>query len=262
MKDRPISPAKRTTPSGALLVCCLGLIATTGCSSLSTLDRTASSYVPIGHVTPPVTTPAPMTLPRYLGIDVVVRRTVLFGHLVREKVAAVVPALEPKPLSLPLSHPANSESPSPAVAGAHKAKQAKAAEAAKIKAVAVLAGEDCASNPHVEEGLLAALDDVSAEVRIAAIEAVLRSRRGCGLQCNGCSSGCCSPSIRAKLTTMVFEQTGPNCWLEPSSKARRLARLALDACGGPLHVEPGPAESEVPIELPPPEIVSEVLGQR
>lgn len=195
-----------------------------------------------------------MTLPRFLGLDVVARRTVLVGKLAREKAATVVPALAPKPLALPVSDPANAESPSPAVANAHKVKKAKAAKAAKVKAVVALGLEDCVGDPLVEEGILAALDDPHAEVRIKAIEAIMRSRRGCDNCCNG---GCCSVPIRQKLTTMVYEKTGPCCWLEPNSKARRLARLALDGCGGPLPAVL-PTVETMPAEFPPAEIISEV----
>jgi hypothetical protein len=208
---------------------------------------------------------SPMTLPRFLGIDTIGRRafrkTVLLGQITREKAASIVPALEPKPLSLPLSHPASAASPSPAVAAAHKVKKAKVVKAAKIKAMAVLAGEDCVANPYVEEGILAALDDVSADVRIAAVEAVIASRSGCDPGC----SGCCSDPIRRKLTRMVFEKTGPCCWDEPSSKARRLARLALDACGGPLASDscgclPGTNPLDYPIETPSPEVIQQILS--
>jgi len=235
----------------ASLVC---LSCSSGCAGLAALDRQAQVPIGIGHggVVAPA---APMTLPRFLGLDVVVRRTGLFGQIVREKAAVLVPALEPKPLALPLSHPANADSPSPAVAGAHKTHQAKAAKGAKIKAVAVLAGEDSATNPYFEEGILAALDDVSADVRIAAVQAVLDSKQGCGDRCRTC----CSDAIRAKLTLMVFEKTGPCCWFEPSSKARRLARLALDACGGPVDPHMYDQGSIFPVESPPIEIINEVV---
>lgn len=227
----------------------------TGCASLTELEQ-ASRRPPLigadGNVVA-----QPMTLPRFLGLDVCARRSVLFGQIVREKAAVVAPVLAPAPLTLPLSHPANADSPSPAVAAAHKVKKAKAAKAAKVKAVALLAGEDCSADPLVEEGLLAALDDASADVRIAALEAVLRSTRGCDVGCGGC----CSVAIRAKLSWMVFEKTGPSCWAEPNSKARRLARLALDACGGPapsLHCDCIDGQ-DVPYETPPAEIVEQIL---
>lgn len=244
----------------AILACVFGV---PGCASLDVLDRQATAPIgvtPDGTVIPNADTR--MTLPRFLGIDTIARRTirktVLLGKITCEKAAVIVPALEPPPLSLPSTHPANAASPSPAVANALKVKQAKMAEAAKVKAVAVLAGEDCSTNPHVEEGILAALDDVSPKVRVAAVEAVIASRRGCDPGCGGC----CSDAIRRKLTRMVFERTGPNCWLEPNSKARRLARLALDACGGPLDPESCGCigdVSEIPIETPPLEFIDQVL---
>lgn len=232
-----------------------------GCAGLSALDKRAQSHVPVVPSGAIVAPEKPMTLPRFLGVDACVRKSVLLCQLTRERLAVVVPALEPKPLALPLSHPANADSPSPAVAGAHKVQKAKAAKAAKIKAVAYLAGEGCLENPHVEEGILAALDDVSAEVRVAGVEAVIESsRRGCESGCQSCSNGCCTDSIRSKLTTMVFEQSAPGCWLEPSSKARRLARLALDLCGGPMQCDSCVETEKFPMEVPPPELIEAITA--
>lgn len=227
-----------------------------GCASLAELDQ-ASRMHSAGVAGGGAATAEPMTLPRFLGLDICARRTLLLGQVVRGKAATVLPVLAPQPLALPLSHPANADSPSPAVAAAHKVKKAKAAKAAKVKAVAVLAGQDCSVDPHVEEGLLAALDDAAAEVRVAAVNAVIRSTRGCGPGCGGC----CSPAIRAKLTSMVFDQTGPNCWAEPDSKARRLARLALDACGGPIDPNDCGCSvvSDIPLESPPADVLEQVL---
>ncbi|MFG0267717.1 MAG: hypothetical protein ACF8AM_21590 [Rhodopirellula sp. JB055] len=252
------------THAWSLLLASGCLVLASGCTSLNVLERQATTPVlisPDGVATPPA--PVPMTLPRFLGIDTIgrrcLRKTVLLGQITYEKAATAVPALQPPPMSLPSSHPANAASPSPAVAGALKVKEAKVATAAKVKALEVLAGEDCSVNPHVEEGILAGLDDVSAEVRIAAIEAVIASRRGCDPGCGGC----CSIPIRQKLTRMVFDKTGPCCWFEPSSKARRLARLALDACGGP--VEPNACgcdiQTDYPIEGPPPELLQQILSE-
>ncbi len=227
----------------------------TGCASVAELDRAAS--IPAGVVgVEGAGLAAPMTLPRFLGVDVCAKRTRLMGQIVRERVAVLVPALEPKPVALPLSHPANAGSLSPTIAAAHKVHHAKAAKAAKIKAIAVLASEGCVGEPLIEEGLLAALDDSSADVRVAAVEAIVRSTVGCDAGCGDC----CSEPIRGKLTSMVFEKNGPCCWAEPNSKARRLARLALDSCGGPL--DPGfcgwDEMTTVPAETPPPEIINAI----
>ena len=256
--DPRIAPKRRRRMGVALLLMQGCLASGSGCASLAALDRQASAP-PLGvhGVVALPAHPTKMTFPQYLGVDVVVRRSVLLCQVVREKAAAIVPALEPKPLALPLSHPASAQSPSPTVAAAHKTKKAKAAKAAKVKAVAVLAGEDCSTNPHVEEGILAALDDMHADVRIAAVEAVIRSRKSCD---GGCG-GCCSDAIRKKLSKMALERTGPCCWFEPSSKARRLARLAVDACGGPLPYDDcGCAVDDAvgPIEAPPIEIIEEI----
>ncbi len=246
-----------------MLVAAVALLCS-GCAGFARLDREANphAHLPQGHL---VGVKQPMTLPRFLGIDACARKlgscgrgAVLYCQATGEKIAAVVPALEPPAPPLPMSHPANAESPSPAVAAAHKMKKAKAAKAAKIKAVAFLGSEGCLENPLVEEGILAALDDISADVRIAAVEAVVKSaQRGCDDNCVECSDGCCSELIRCKLTAMVFEMRDNGCYVEPSSKARRLARLALDLCGGPIDCSPVTVV-DGPTEVPPPAVMKAV----
>ncbi|QDT03961.1 hypothetical protein K227x_23470 [Rubripirellula lacrimiformis] len=264
MNARRPSIIRRISPL-CLLVGCVSVPFFSGCASLEALDHQATAPIAVGPDGLVIPHPeSSMTLPRFLGVDTIARstcrKTVLLGQIACEKASAVLPALEPKPLTLPLSHPANAASASPAVAAAHKMKAAKAAEAAKVKALGALAGEDCTTNPLVEEAVLAGLDDVSAKVRIAAIDVVIISRRGCDVGCGGC----CSDPIRRKLTRMVFQQTGPCCWFEPDSKARRLARLALDACGGPLDPDAcgcatDASGDQFPIESPPPELIQQIL---
>jgi hypothetical protein len=216
-----------------------------GCAGLSPLDYPPEPVLPTGVANGAAA--EPMTLPRFLGLDKVCRRTSTFVRAQRERAAQFLPVLSPKPLAIPLSHPDNANSASPTIANVHKMKAKKAAAQVKVKAVAELASYGCAADPHVEEGLLAALCDADAAVREAAAEAVLASTRSCG---NGCG-GCCSEAIRARLTEMVFSREGPCCWTEPSSRARRLARLALDACGGPLETVKN-QERGIPEEVPPP----------
>lgn len=221
-----------------------------GCAGLSPLDypkRDASVGIgPVGIVE------TPMTLPRYLGIDVVCERTALLARHTREKVAVFLPVAEPKVIAVPLSHPDNAMSPSPTIANVHKLKQQQAENGVKVKAVGALAALGCAADPHVEEGILAALDDPCADVRIAGVEAVLKSTRGCRNECQGC----CSELIRIKLTNMVFERSLSGCWTEPSPKARRLARLALDACGGPIDSSCNNCTtSDLPLESPSPTVM-------
>lgn len=239
---------------------------TCGCVGLANLDQQLNG--PVAHTpsvegtTAPIIPPEPMTLPRFLGLDVVGRRCHLAKSLVHEHVGHYVPLLKPVPLPVPLSHPSNAKHPSPAVAAAHHVQKAKADKVAKVAAVKVLAGESCHDNPHIEAGLLAALDDASPDVRIAAIEAVLRSTRGCE---DGCGR-CCSPAIVQKLSKIAYEKKEASCFVEPSSKARRLARLAIDACVGDCGCancddgHPIPEMLMVPNESPPPEIIEEILG--
>ncbi len=135
-----------------------------------------------------------------------------------------------------IGDPAKLQSPSPAVATAAAVQLAAADAPVKAAALAYLATLGCSSQPGTEEALLAGLDDVSPDVRAAAAQAVAASQKSpgsLGCQCNCSCSGCCTPAIRAKLTHMAYEQDHTGCYCEPSSKVRRLCRLALAACGGP-----------------------------
>lgn len=171
---------------------------------------------------------------------------------IRLKVASRWPALQPS-VSNPLraiGDPANLQSASPAVATAAAAQQAAADAPAKAAALAYLATLGCRQQPGTEEAFLAGLDDMSADVRAAAVQAVIDSQKTAGsLKCDcQCScSGCCTPAIRMKLMHLAYEQATPGCYCEPNPRVRRLCRLALAACG---EVEIG-VQVE-PEETPPP----------
>jgi len=259
----------KSTRTWLVLAVALHILATGGCVGLANLDHqlndvAAHSPTLPGGVAPPVLHHEPMTLPRFLGLDVVARRCHLAKSLVHEHVGHYIPVLHPTPLPVPLSHPSNASNSSPAIAAAHQVQQAKAASVAKVAAVKVLAGESCHDNPHVEAGLIAALDDTSPEVRIAAIEAILRSTRSCQDACGKC----CSPAILQKLSDIAYTQKDADCFVEPSSKARRVARLAIDACvdhcgcGVPSCDDGHPVleASMFPEESPSPEMIEEILG--
>lgn len=225
---------------------------------------TAGLNLPAAGLPPAAALAEPMTLPRFLGIDVLARRTRLAKSLIHERLGHYLPILKPTPLPVPLNHPSNAQHASPAIAAAHHVQTAKADAVAKVAAVRVLAGESCHDNPHVEAGLLAALDDTSPDVRIAAIEAVLRTTRGCDDRCGRC----CSPRIVQKLSQIAYECQDEVCYVEPSAKARRLARLAIDACvnqcgcdlRGCDDMHPMLEASLIPAESPPLEIMQDILG--
>lgn len=159
------------------------------------------------------------------------------------------PFLEPKPPLLPLTDPANLASPIPAVAAAAEIKAQQDAAPQKIKALKYLATIGCGGcYPGVEEAILAALDDCTEEVRFAAVNAVLATAGSPCVHCN--NKACCSPAIRKRLLEIVNEACP--CPVEPSARVRRVARLALSACGAPSPIDPVPV---VPTEVIPDELV-------
>ncbi len=245
--------AHRCYPDSYYLVVLFGLymvLAVTGCAMTPAAPAVALPAIPTAVV--PAPPPAPMTLPRFLGLDVLGRATVSGARRVRIRLASRWPVLQPtaRNAPLPVGDPANLASPSPAVASAAAVQQAAADAPAKVQALAYLGTVDCSQYPQVEEALLAGLDDCSHTVRAAAVQAIIDSQSSCTSSGCGCN-GCCSPAIRSKLSCMAYNKTDTGCYCEPEPSVRRLSRIALDACGGCYS----PAEVDAPVEVTPPEII-------
>src|SRR5690606_15365376 len=125
----------------------------------------------------------------------------------------------------------------------------------KIKALKFLGSIGCDSHPDVEQALLSGLEDPIEGVRYAAASALYEAA---GNPCETCDgSRCCSPPIRRKLHEIGYKMDDTGCYVEPSARVRRVARLALNACGGdvpplePIPDELPPIEGS-PSEMPPP----------
>jgi hypothetical protein len=187
----------------------------------------------------------PMTLPRYLGLHTVASGCRRVVYRSRVCLSSYLPFAAPQPAAaapVAICDPACLQSPSPAVATAASIQQAEAAAPAKIQALGFLATQNMCRNPQVEEAFLAAMDDASDSVRIAAVQGVLNSKEACGCCANPCAS-CCTPAVQSKLYQMAYSKDDRGCWCEPNAKARRLARLAACACNATeIHSEPGPEE--------------------
>ncbi len=234
------------------LVCVLAM----GCSLHRPPAPAALLPGPAAPVVAAPAAPQPMTLPQYLGINAVLRGVGLAAHRTRLRLSTRWPVLQPSPHNPPIAmaDPANLMSPAPAVAAAAAIQQAEADAPAKVQALSFLATANCSQNPQIEEALLAGMDDLSADVRAAAAQAIIDSQRSCQACAKSCNH-CCTAAIRAKLTCLAYQQDAEGCYVEPSSKIRRVARLALCNCGGPV-----PVESSTPMESPPAELV-ELLQQ-
>ena len=188
-----------------------------------------------------------MTLPEFLGLCAVFDGIGKGIDCIRSKLGSVFPGLEPKPGLLPITDPANMDSPSPAVAAAADIKAQEDAAAQKIKALRYLATIGCGGcYPDVEAAFIESLNDCTEEVRYEAVKAL---RHAGGDPCQYCRhSSCCSPQVRKRLQEIGYGLDEPSeCFLEPSPRVRRIARLALQNCGG---VSPPTPAEELPQEGP------------
>jgi hypothetical protein len=151
----------------------------------------------------------------------------------------------------------------PAVKCAAEIIEAEAVAPQKIDALRYLGRVGCTKcYPCVEEGLIAALDDCTEEVRFEAAKAI---RATASEECGCCKyTSCCTQKVYDKLYKVAYETRGDGCPVEPSPRVRRVARQALQMCGGPTvmdedELEPTPTEgpsgavpSEEPPSIPPP----------
>jgi hypothetical protein len=209
------------------------------------------------------------TLPEFLGL------TGLFkglggvgGHLFSRLLRATdltgrFPALQPQPPLLPLTDPANlaADAP-PVVQAAAEAKQEEDKAAQKVMALRYLATLGCGGcYDKIEDALIEALNDCTEVVRYeAAMTLTENSRSGRG-KCVYCSSGsCCSEKIRRKLQEIAEKTDAKGEFLESSERVRRVARLALDNCGGAPSAQPD-APTEGPAGPQPTPAVAHAVGQ-
>ncbi|MCH1441438.1 MAG: hypothetical protein L7W43_17370 [Rubripirellula sp.] len=237
-----------------VLLLCLGV---SGCASIppaATPAATPPTSAKAGDTTiVAVAAPAPSctTLPKFLGLDVLFGGLRGVGQGVRNRLGTRFPSLESKPPVLAITDPANSaEGASPAVQAAAEAKAEEDKAPQKIKAVSYLASLGCGKcYPDTENAMLAALDDCSESVRYAAAKGLRKSvADGCGC-CR--QNSCCSPKLVKKLYEMGYDTEASGCYVEPSARVRRYARLAVAGCGGVPMETPrekpmeGPSTEEV-----------------
>ncbi|MDX1944687.1 MAG: hypothetical protein SFU86_04705 [Pirellulaceae bacterium] len=220
-------------------------------------SATAGNGTSIVAISPPAQQCCPkQTLPQFLGLTGLARGIAGLIGRIRNRLGSVWPGLEAKPEILAITDPANLESDNPAIAEAAAVKAQEDEAAQKAKAIAYLGTVGCAGcYPGVEDALLAALDDCTEEVRFAAVTALRQSGAG---PCKNCkTTACCGPKIREKLEKMANDQDANGCYVEPSDRVRRVARLALCNCSlvppKPPKQETRPAEGPDAAEGPPAE---------
>jgi hypothetical protein len=153
-----------------------------------------------------------------------------------------LPGLEKKPPLKNIADPANLAPEMPkAIQEAAKIKQAEDLAPQKIKAIKYLGKIGCGCYPGVKEGLLAALDDCTEDVRYEAIQAFMEAA---GNVCNTCSDTCCDADVIAKLNDMATGMDENGCFKEPSARVRAAAAQAAQICEQrvppPMEVVPDP----------------------
>lgn len=192
----------------------------------------------------------PATLWTFLGFPPAHK---VHDHLANKK--GNHPGLERKPPILPIADPKNLKSPVPAIKKAAEVKEQEDLAPQKIKGIKYLAIIGCGCynrDGSITEALLAALDDCTETVRLAAAEAIADSAGGD--VCENCGEhSCCSKEIHDRLTKMAYETNKEGCWIEPSERVRRAAMRALLVCPPQEEAPPGPIPEMPPAapELPP-----------
>ncbi|MEM6470379.1 MAG: hypothetical protein AAF802_12555 [Planctomycetota bacterium] len=209
--------------------------------------------------TPPVSAPTP-TFWRFMGIpqglqkirDVTVNRRGNF------------PGLERKPAIKRIGDPSNLASDNPAIKAAAEIKQAEDMKAQKIKAIKFLAKMGCGcydKDDKITDALLAAMDDCTPDVRLAAIEAIEDAANGeCCTKCG--STSCCSEKVTKRLSEIAYERDDTGCCLEPSAEIREAAAKALCVCCP--NRATGPIEEDIPEtieEIPTPPVTDPIKGE-
>ena len=190
------------------------------------------------------------------------------------------PGLERKPPVLPLTAPENLESPNPAIKTAAEIKGAEDMKAQKIKAIKYLASLGCGcydKDGKITDALLAATDDCTPDVRLAAIEAVEDNvNKSCCKSCG--TTSCCNEKISKRLSEMAYERDDDGCPVETSAEIRRAAARVFKKCcpgglyngpieeelqevveGDPVEMIPAPEPDEAPVQDPEPE--EEIPGE-
>lgn len=186
--------------------------------------------------------PPPTTLWSFLGLP---RTGLARAQFVNRR--GNLPGLEKKPPLRNIADPANLAPDMPkAIQEAAKIKQQEDLAKQKIKAIKYLGMIGCGCYPGVKEGLLAALEDCTEEVRYEAVQAFMEAA---GNRCQACSATCCDEDVIAKLNDMAYGMDENGCYKETSARIRAAAAQAAQVCEQRVP----PSEVPVPETVPDPE---------
>lgn len=256
-----LNPAHRARPapvfSGIAVVWGLGLLVVAsllcGCAAAPPAAATApplptsaqAGATTIVAVAPPAS--SHMTLPEFLGLKGLAGGVRMVSWRVRDRLATRFPILEPSSSPVTsLTDPANSsEDASPAQQAAADAKAEADLAPQKAKAIKYLASLGCGEcYPDTAEALLAALEDCNEMIRFETVQGL---RKSIGGACQSCrQNSCCTPELLKKLYELAYGKDHNGCFIEPSARVRRCARLVVAACGcsveGDASFETSPME--------------------
>lgn len=221
------------------------LIAVTGCTTVPTTSEPspqpdlptsaqAGETTIVAIAAPEKKCCPPPSLLDFLGITQIVEGGSALIHRIggrlRARLGMRFPGLEGRPPLVAITDPANlSDDASPAQQVAAKAKAEEDAAEQKVKALRYLATLGCGGcYPDIEEALLSALEDCTEMVRFEAVSA-FRSTTTC--PCKYCNAdSCCSAAVQKALRKIAYEMNDNGCYVEPSPRVRRVARIALVQC--------------------------------
>jgi len=192
------------------------------------------------------------TLPEFLGLSQACKGGTALICTLRDRIAArlgtMYPGIEPTPPLLTIADPANlSPDAPPSVQTAAKIKQEQDAGAQKAKAAAYLATVGCGCYEGVAEALAANLSDCNEEVRFATAKALREIGTRSHCPCGG--NSCCTLDVHKELMRLAWETDHTGCFVEPSPRVRRMARLALKYCCAPIAPADGDGLPEEGPEL-------------
>ncbi len=182
----------------------------------------------LGQPSQAQTPPPPPTIWSFLGL----------GTTTAKARAQVVnrrgnrPNLEKKPPLKTIGDPANLQAPSAPIRAAAEIKQQEDLKLQKIKAIKYLASIGCGcydKEGKVTAAMLAAMNDCTEEVRLAAVEGIAVAAMSD--RCQYCNlQSCCNEKIVEQLAKMAYEYDDKGCMLEPSERVREAAKAAMRAC--------------------------------
>ena len=227
------------------------LLALSGCAQLPIRATTAPVACPVHTDVTTIVAIAPTStpqasLPQFLGLTGLSSCVSAGLQRVRNRLGMQFPGLEARPPILALADPANMRADAnPLLSAAAEAKFEQDQAPQKIKAINFLASLGCGKCfPNTEAALLSAMDDCNESVRFASVSAIRKSSKSnCRTCCNRSYS---SENISKKLWGIAFGLDDCGGPLEQSPRVRRMARLALCACGSPFQSSDSQVLSEGP----------------